>query len=132
MGGCARSGNSGAVKSAVAALYERRCILAPAVTDRRYRSSDRRGSRVGCLEKMQTERLPLQRPRFSDALFQCDRFLRLLHDLVKARIVAQRIPPGMQPQLAVGNRTVERHELFELLDRKILFADPRVNDREVS
>src|SRR5438876_2059705 len=91
-----------------------------------------RGSRVGCFGEMQAARLPLQQSRFSDALFQFDGFLSLLHDRLEMRMVAQRIPPWMQAQLAIGNRAIKRQEFVELLDCEVFFANPGVDDCKIS
>src|SRR5260370_28769781 len=65
-------------------------------------------------------------------LFQRDWFLRLFNDFIKARVVAQRIPPRMQPQLPVRDWAVDSHDLLQLFKRKILFTCPRVSDGQIS
>src|SRR5439155_8755026 len=68
---------------------------------------------------------------FLRRLLKCDWFLRLPDELLKTRIVTQRIPKWVQTQLAVGDRSGNPYNFFQLFNREIFFADPRIGDCEI-
>jgi hypothetical protein len=52
-------------------------------------------------------------------------------DFVEARITAQIIPARIQEEIAVIRSTRDRCDNFELLERALALAGPRVNQRQV-
>src|SRR5207248_502579 len=70
--------------------------------------------------------------RYSYCLFYSNRFSGLIHQSLKARIVAQRVPPRMQTQLPIRNGPGNSYHCFQLLKRKIVFTGPTISDRQVS
>src|SRR4029450_5777785 len=54
------------------------------------------------------------------------------NDLVEARVTAQRIPAGIEAQIAVGwGSPWHLRDNFELLQRTVALGRPRVNQRQV-
>ena len=53
------------------------------------------------------------------------------NDLVEALITAQRIPHGIEAESAVCRASRDRRDNFELIDRAVALARPRVNQRQV-
>src|SRR5947209_14650875 len=55
----------------------------------------------------------------------------LCEDRFEARLAAERIPERVQAQLAIAERTRKAGDGFQLLERRIGFARPRINDGEI-
>src|SRR6266542_6010668 len=53
------------------------------------------------------------------------------NDLVEALITAQRIPAGIEAEIAVCRASRDRRDNFQLLQRAVALARPRVNQRQV-
>src|SRR5689334_867478 len=57
------------------------------------------------------------------------------NDFVEARICAQIIPAGIETEIAVcryrSHSSWDCHDFFELLERMVALASPRVNQRQV-
>jgi len=52
-------------------------------------------------------------------------------DLVEARITAQRIPARIEAQIVVCRASRDFRNTFELLERAVTLAGPRVNEGQV-
>jgi hypothetical protein len=52
------------------------------------------------------------------------------NDLVEALITAQRIPPRIEAEIAVLRAVRDCRDNFELLERSVALAGPRVNQRQ--
>ena len=70
--------------------------------------------------------------RHLTTLFYLNRFSGLTNQSFKARIVPQWIPPRKQTQLPVINRAGNLQEVLQLFKRKIFFASPGIDNREIS